>query len=160
MVSRTAVPKPRGRARAVRLERSPLLTPRGAILSRSAPRPSLDWHVGCRREETAGGATTHRAQSALRWSTTIVRRLERLAGWIASLSRELAHQAPSSQELTPEEERCTVYSQLSSCTGEATGAQRTKPKQHSGSNAVVQTEAPQRAVSGRSTRSNRATGTN
>jgi hypothetical protein len=44
--------------------------------------------------------------------------------------------------------------------GEATGAQRTKPKQRSGSNEVVQTEAPQRSVSGRSTRSNRATGTN
>jgi hypothetical protein len=29
-------------------------------------------------------------------------------------------------------------------TGEATGAQRTKPTQHSDSNAVVQTEAPQR----------------
>jgi hypothetical protein len=44
--------------------------------------------------------------------------------------------------------------------GEAAGAQRTKPKQHSGSNAVVQTEAPQRTVSGRSTRSNRASGMN
>jgi hypothetical protein len=43
-------------------------------------------------------------------------------------------------------------------TGEATGAQRTKPTQHSGSNAVVQTEAPQRGASSRRTRSNRATG--
>jgi hypothetical protein len=41
--------------------------------------------------------------------------------------------------------------------GESTGAQQTKPKQHSGSNAVVQTEAPQRAISAQNTRSNRAT---
>lgn len=39
---------------------------------------------------------------------------------------------------------------------EAAAAQRTKLKQHSGSNAVVQTEAPQQIPSGRSTRSNRA----
>lgn len=39
--------------------------------------------------------------------------------------------------------------------GESTAAQRTKPKQHSGSNA---TELPQRAVSAQNTRSNRATG--
>ena len=42
--------------------------------------------------------------------------------------------------------------------GEATGAQRTKP--NSGSNAVVQTEAPQRGWAGRRTPSNRATGAN
>jgi hypothetical protein len=40
---------------------------------------------------------------------------------------------------------------------EAAGAQRTKPKQHGSSSAVVQTEAPQRTMSGRSTRSHRAT---
>jgi hypothetical protein len=39
---------------------------------------------------------------------------------------------------------------------EAAGAQRIKPKQHSSSSAVVQTEAPQRTVSGRGTRSHRA----
>jgi len=39
---------------------------------------------------------------------------------------------------------------------EAAGAQRTKPKQHSGANAVVQTETPQRTIPGRSTRSHRA----
>ena len=39
---------------------------------------------------------------------------------------------------------------------EAAGAQRTKPKQHSSSSAVVQTEAPQRTMFGRSTRSTRA----
>jgi hypothetical protein len=38
---------------------------------------------------------------------------------------------------------------------EAAGAQRTKPKQHSASEAVVQTEAPQRTIPGRSTRSQR-----
>jgi hypothetical protein len=39
---------------------------------------------------------------------------------------------------------------------EAVGAQRTKPKQHSSSSAVLQTEAPQRTLSGRGTRSHRA----
>lgn len=39
---------------------------------------------------------------------------------------------------------------------EAAGAQRTKPKQHSSSSAVVQTEAPQRTLSGRGTGSHRA----
>jgi hypothetical protein len=39
---------------------------------------------------------------------------------------------------------------------EAAGAQRTKPKQHGSSSAVVQTEAPQRTISGRSTRSHGA----
>jgi hypothetical protein len=43
---------------------------------------------------------------------------------------------------------------------EAVGAQRTKPQQHSSSNAVVETEAPQRTLSGRSTRSNRASDRN
>jgi hypothetical protein len=41
---------------------------------------------------------------------------------------------------------------------EATGAGRTTPKQHGTSNAIVQTEAPQRSLSGRSARSNRAGG--
>jgi len=39
---------------------------------------------------------------------------------------------------------------------EAAGAQRTKLKQHSSSNAVVQTEAPKRTISDRSARSRRA----
>jgi hypothetical protein len=43
---------------------------------------------------------------------------------------------------------------------EAAGAQRTKLKQRSGSNAVVQTEAPQRMPFGRSKRSNRASDRN
>lgn len=39
---------------------------------------------------------------------------------------------------------------------EAAGAQRTRPKQHSSSNPVVQTEAPQRTIPGQSTRFHRA----
>jgi hypothetical protein len=48
-----------------------------------------------------------------------------------------------------------AFAMLFSAT-EATGAQRTKPEQHSSSSAVVQTEAPQRTMSGRGTRSHRA----
>jgi hypothetical protein len=52
-----------------------------------------------------------------------------------------------------------AFAMLFSAT-EAVGAQRIKPKQHSSSNTVVQMEAPQRTVSGGSTRSNRASGMN
>ncbi|WFU19965.1 hypothetical protein [Bradyrhizobium sp. CB3481] len=51
-----------------------------------------------------------------------------------------------------------VFAMLLSAS-EAIGAQQKKPKQYGGSNAVVQSEAPERTLSGgRSTGSNRATG--
>ncbi|NOJ49057.1 hypothetical protein [Bradyrhizobium archetypum] len=51
-----------------------------------------------------------------------------------------------------------VFAMLLSAS-EATGAEQKKPKPYRGSNAVVQTEAPERTPSvGRSTGSNRATG--
>jgi hypothetical protein len=40
--------------------------------------------------------------------------------------------------------------------GEAAGAQRKKPQQHTNSSAVVHTDGPQQPVSSRSTRPNRA----
>ncbi|NOJ38784.1 hypothetical protein [Bradyrhizobium australiense] len=49
-----------------------------------------------------------------------------------------------------------VFALLFSAT-EATGAQRKKPKQPGSSNVVVQTEAPERPVSGRNTTSSRST---
>jgi hypothetical protein len=49
-----------------------------------------------------------------------------------------------------------VFAMLFGAT-EAAGAQRKKPKQPGSANAAVQTEAPERPVSGRNTRPNRAT---
>jgi hypothetical protein len=51
-----------------------------------------------------------------------------------------------------------AFALLSSST-ETSSAQRIKPKQHSTWKTVVQTEAPQPKVSGRSTRPNRAAST-
>jgi hypothetical protein len=72
----------------------------------TAAKAFADWRVGSRRRwgsTLLSGGCGHEGDNGA-------------TGRLDSIDIQgLAHQAPSSQELTRKEERCTVYSQLSSC---------------------------------------------